>query len=135
MGMSAVAAYLQRLREGRGLSRAELARQADVTTMVVWRLEVKHGSLQASSLAALAIVLSADIAILHELLLNPTATPDDGQRAAAVALGYGPCATQSDRLDDITLFADLAACLHSDPRFRVLLRQILRAWQLVAAQR
>ncbi|GAB4199579.1 MAG: hypothetical protein OHK0022_19940 [Roseiflexaceae bacterium] len=129
MGMPAVAAYLQALREWCGLSRTELARRADLNTMVVWRLEVKHGSVQASLLAMLAAVLQADIRTIHQLLLEPTATPEEEQHAAAAALGLATGAVDGP-IDERTLLAELEPLVRVDRSFATLLRRVLRLWQI-----
>ncbi len=96
--------------------------------MVVWRLEAKRSSVQGGQGAALAAALQVDVATIHQLLLDPAATTQDGQRAAGVALGQmtGP-------LDEASLLGELEMLVRVEPTFATLLRRTLRAWQLAQA--
>jgi transcriptional regulator with XRE-family HTH domain len=88
MSMDAIAGYLQGLREGRDLSKADVASalrvmvERKVDPVTIWRIETGRQNPGADLLLAMVVVLRGTMTEVEALFLQTDATHDDG-----VALG------------------------------------------------
>jgi transcriptional regulator with XRE-family HTH domain len=82
MSKAAAAAYLQRLRELRGLSRAHVARLVGTSEMTIYRIESEAQEPKADALMAFLDVISGDVYDIYQLLRATDAPREDGERRA-----------------------------------------------------
>lgn len=81
--MIAAGAYLRTLREGRGLTRDEVAYEIGTSGVQVMRIEKGEVDTRGSLLMALAKRVHANVDHISRLLLDEQATAEDGQQLAA----------------------------------------------------
>jgi DNA-binding XRE family transcriptional regulator len=84
MGIHAVGAYLAALRESRGLSQQRLADMIGHSKRQVIRWEQGKETPSALHLHLFVAAVRGSIIQVHQLLINPNATVDDGYTDAAV---------------------------------------------------
>jgi transcriptional regulator with XRE-family HTH domain len=82
MSKAAAAAYLQRLRELRGLSRAYVARLVGTSEMTIYRIENEAQEPKADTLMAFLDVISGDVYDIYQLIRATDAPREDGERRA-----------------------------------------------------
>ena len=88
MSMNAIAGYLQGLREGRDLSKADVASavrvmlERKVDSVTIWRIETGRQNPGTDLFLAMVIVLRGTMSDVEALFVQTDATHDDG-----VALG------------------------------------------------
>lgn len=111
MSLVAVGAYLRKLREERGLSRADVIRRVDTNEGQIVRIEAGEVDTRASLFVALTRVLNCNLQHIQDLMLDESATAEDGRALAESWIADG----QSQNItipDDV---ADLAQTLAHNP--------------------
>lgn len=89
MSLKAAGAYLQRLRENKGLSRAEIAKLTQTSASQIFRIEEGKGESRASLVAGFTRAVNGGAEDVFSLLLNPHATADDGLNLAELRIIRG----------------------------------------------
>ncbi len=82
MSMSAVAVYLRTVREGRGISRAKIAKIAKTSETTVYRIERGDQEPSAPLLMALVDAVGGSIEHVKQLILDKNATANHAQELA-----------------------------------------------------
>ncbi len=112
---AAAAAYLQHLREQRGLSRAAVARLIGATEMSIYRIETEAVEPKAELLMQFVDAIGADIYDIYELLLIKGMQREDGiQRAmqrAAAQPNYIPLQGTPSLADEVADLRDRVTAL------------------------
>lgn len=80
--MIAAGAYIRSVREGRGMTRAELASLLETTETQLFRVESGQQDTRGSSLMRIVSAIGANIKHVYDLLMDESSTAEDGQRLA-----------------------------------------------------
>jgi len=127
MSKAAAAAYLQHLREQRGMSRVAVARVIGATEMTIYRIETEAQEPKAELLMQLVDAIGGDIYDIYELLLIKGMQREDGiQRAmqrAAAQPDYAPLQGTPSLADELSDLRDRVKTVEHH------LKQILQASQ------
>ncbi|NJL57267.1 helix-turn-helix transcriptional regulator [bacterium] len=131
MSKAAAAAYLQHLREQRGMSRAAVARVIGATEMTIYRIETEAQEPKAELLMQLVDAIGGDIYDVYELLLLKGMQREDGIRRAMQRAGaqsdYAPLQGTPSLAEELSELRDRVKTMEYH------LKQILKTSQATKA--